>query len=120
MIDIFVTMNAAYVYLNYCPQLELYKIGVSINYQQRNISLQTGNPYEIITKEAFYSKYPYKLESVLHRDFKLYKTNMDDIKLKGEWFNLPQNIVSEFLEKCEIIENNFVLLLNAGNFFIIK
>jgi len=113
-------MKPAYVYLKFCPQLELYKIGVSVNYQQRNVSLQTGNPYEIITKEAFYSKYPYRVEMVLHRDFKSYKTSVDDVKLKGEWFNLPKELVDSFLSMCEKSEKNFQILVNSGNLYVLK
>ncbi len=113
-------MKSAYVYLQYCPDLELYKIGVSVNYKQRIKSLQTGNPFEIITKETFYSKYPYKVESALHREFNCQRQSLNEIKLKGEWFLLSAEQVNNFLLKCESIEKNIEYLVNAGNIFILR
>lgn len=112
--------KSAYVYLKHCPDLELYKIGVSLNYKKRNKSLQTGNPFEIITKEVFFSKYPYRVEMALHREFKCQKKSVDDVSLKGEWFLLTQNQVNNFISKCEAIENSIDFLVNAGNVFILK
>lgn len=108
------------VYLKYCAVLDVYKIGVSVNVKQRNKGLQTGNPYQIETMYVFKSKYPYKVETILHREFQLKKTDVNDNKLKGEWFNLDSADVKGFLDKCISIENNIDFLLEANNFFILK
>lgn len=108
----------AYIYLKYCAQLELYKIGVSVNSEKRNISLQTGNPFEITTKEVFFSKYPYKVESAIHKELKSFKKTVNDIKLKGEWFNLPDEIASQFILKCYNVESSIDFLKKSGNIFI--
>lgn len=113
-------MTPAEVYLKYCSQLDLYKIGVSKSSKKRNKALQTGNPYEIITKFTFQSKYPYKVETSLHREFKSYKTDVNDVKLKGEWFKLDNTQVNNFLMRCKTIESNIQILVDSGNHFILK
>ncbi len=112
--------NSAFVYLKYCPQLDLYKIGVAKNYNQRNKGLQTGNPFEIITRHVFASKYPYKVEAAIHREFVGFKHSVDDVKLKGEWFNLTNEQVDKFLIKCENIERSIDFLVDSGNEFILR
>lgn len=113
-------MNPAYVYLKYCSALDLYKIGVSKNSNKRNKALQTGNPYEIETIFNFFSKYPYRVETSLHREFGTCKKNIDNDKLKGEWFNLSMEQVNNFLNRCVTIENNITFLIENGNHFICK
>jgi hypothetical protein len=113
-------MNSAFVYLKYCPQLDLYKIGVSKNCKQRNKTLQPGNPFEIVTQHAFESKYPYKVESIMHREFAAYKRSIDDVKLKGEWFNLSFEQADKFISKCENIERSIDFLVSSENYFILK
>lgn len=110
----------SFVYLKHCAALDAYKIGVSINAKKRNKSLQTGNPYQIDTLYVFESKYPYKVETILHREFHLKKTDVNEIKLKGEWFNLNVEDVSDFLNKCISIEKNIDFLLEYNNCFIQK
>ena len=113
-------MKPAEVYLKYCPILDLYKIGVSFSSKKRNPGLQTGNPYEIITKFIFQSKYPYKVETSLHREFNSYKTDVNDVKLKGEWFKLDNAQVNNFLIRCKTIESNIQMLVDSDNYFILK
>ncbi len=113
-------MSGAQVYLKYCSAVNAYKVGVSKNSKKRNKALQTGNPYEIETKFLFFSQFPYRVETALHREFKPYKKDINDIQLKGEWFNLNDNQVNSFLTKCELIESNIKFLVESGNYFILK
>lgn len=113
-------MTPAEVYLKYCSQLDLYKIGVSKNSKKRNKALQTGNPYIIETLHIFFSNYPYRLETSLHQEFKTQKIDVDENILKGEWFSLSKEQVSKFLNRCITIENNIKFLIDNGNYFILK
>jgi len=109
-----------YVYLKYCSELDLCKVGVAKNDEIRTKSLQTGNPYKIETINIFYSEYPYKIESNLHREYSCYKKDINNIKLKGEWFKLSDSQINEFVDKCKFLESNIKFLIESNNPFILK
>jgi len=113
-------MQPAYIYLKFCSELNLYKIGVSKNLKQRNSALQTGNPYEIETLFNFLSSFPYRVETSLHKKLQAYKTDVNNTKLKGEWFNLTNDQVDNFYKDCQQIEQNIKFLIDSGNHFILK
>lgn len=73
-----------------------YKIGVTKkkNIIERKNELQTGNSQELYIKHIFETKYPYKLENMLHRHF----SNKNII---NEWFELDKSDVNDFLNICE-------------------
>lgn len=96
--------NTIYLLKIDTPDKRLYKIGsttkpISLRIQ----SLQTGCPYEIKLVEKFESDYGQTIERTLHNRYTYCKTF-------GEWFSL--DIVEElsFIEQCETIENNNILL----------
>lgn len=73
-----------------------YKIGVT---KKKEISdrigeLQTGNSNELFIKDCFETKYPYKLEKMLHRHF-------FDKHIINEWFKLNNDDVKSFKEICK-------------------
>lgn len=97
-----------YVYLLKVSNEGIYKIGVSKNVEKRVKQLQTGNPEEIEIIKKFLSKYPYKVESVLHRRYN-YKL------AHGECFYLEQKDIDNFEEDCLISETNFEILEDYEN-----
>lgn len=88
-----------------------YKIGVTKhnNIQNRIKELQTGNSNELFIKDYFETKYPYKLEKMLHRHFY-------DKNLLNEWFSLSKDDVDSFKETC-LKYNNILDSLKFNPFF---
>lgn len=99
-----------YVYLLRIPETGVYKIGVSIDVEKRIKQLQTGNTEEITLVNKFYSNYPYKIESNLHRRYGVQA-------IKGEWFYLEQKDVDTFIQNCTTYERGFKALDEMGNVF---
>lgn len=90
---------------------KLYKIG----YTKRDVSkrlkeLKTGNPADFNIENQYYSKIGTKIESQLHIRY-------SHKKISGEWFNLNEEDISNFVENCEKIEENYKLL--ESNTYII-
>ena len=86
----------------------LYKIGVTkySNIGKRINELQTGNSNEMYLKASFKSKYPYKLEKMLHRRF-------NSTRVMNEWFNLTDEDIKNFLSICEDFEITLDALENT-------
>lgn len=80
----------------------IFKIGVtkSDNINLRKNKLQTGNPDELYIKDYFKSDYPFKVETMLHKQY------MNENKI-NEWFMLNENDVKNFKNNCEKYENIF-------------
>ena len=106
------------VYLIQANDLSLYKIGVSENSKKRVKKLQTGCPYELEILYVFKSKFPFKVEKMLHNKHASRKRNIDNDILKGEWFNLETNQILKFLKDCQEAEDKILFLKEAGNPFI--
>jgi hypothetical protein len=87
---------------------DLYKIGVTkhSNIEKRISELQTGNANEMYLKTSFQSKYPYKLEKMLHRRF-------NSSKVMNEWFALTNEDVKNFTQICEDFESTLDALENT-------
>lgn len=95
--------DKAYVYLLKVSGEGIYKIGVSKNVERRVKQLQTGNPEKIEIIKTFLSQYPYKIENVLHRRYKVKH-------VFGECFQLTNEDINHFEESCRICETNFEIL----------
>ncbi len=104
-----------------CSEFEgrrLFKIG----YTRREVSkrikeLRTGNGSELYIVNQFKSKWGTKIESQLHRMYKSKKVN-------GEWFDLTDDDVKSFLERCksthdmlELITTNNTWYMETGRLF---
>ena len=63
----------------------------------RKKELQTGNSNELYINRYFETKYPYKLEKMLHRHF-------HNKKLINEWFSLDDDDIKSFKETCSHYE----------------
>lgn len=90
----------------------MYKIGVTRGKIEKRIKqLQTGNSNEIYLVNFFETKYPFYMERILHSKFHIKQT-------KNEWFNLTNEDVDDFINSCNLIEENTKVLEN--NPFAIK
>jgi hypothetical protein len=87
------------------------KIGVTKkkDIENRKKELQTGSSNELYIRNYFETKYPYKLEKMLHRHYQ-------DKHILNEWFYLDKIDVEKFNETCEKY-NNILLSLRDNPFF---
>lgn len=99
----------SYIYLiGELDSLNTYKIGVTKhkNIEKRISELQTGNAKELYVRTYFKSKYPYKLEKMLHRNY--HKSH-----IINEWFELTEEEVKNFIQTCENFESTLDMLENT-------
>jgi len=99
------------IYLINDPSLNRYKIGISKNARNRIKELQTGNSTKLELISVYQSDIYFKIEKSLHRRYKQYNTC-------GEWFSLPYNEVSSFVDNCSKLESNIKYLIDNDNPFI--
>ncbi len=87
------------------------KIGVTKkkDIENRKKELQTGSSNELYIRNYFETKYPYKLEKMLHRHF-------HDKNLLNEWFKLSNEDINNFINTCNKYEN-ILLSLKDNPFF---
>lgn len=87
------------------------KIGVTKkkDIENRKKELQTGSSNELYIRNYFETKYPYKLEKMLHRHF-------HDKILLNEWFKLSNEDINNFINTCNKYEN-ILLSLKDNPFF---
>ncbi len=98
-----------------CSEFEgrrLFKIG----YTRREVSkrikeLRTGNGSELYIVNQFKSKWGTKIESQLHRMYKSKKVN-------GEWFDLTDEDVKSFLERCETTHDMLELITTNNTWYM--
>jgi len=102
-----------YIYLieNTVEFETFYKIGYTINLNNREKQLSTGNPGSMKILKSFQTDWNRKVETTLHRQF-------NSKRVRGEWFRLDRNDVDNFLTKCHIIESNLNFLKQNGNSFV--
>jgi hypothetical protein len=100
-----------FIYLISSGLTDKYKIGVSKKPPNRKKELQTGNPFELSVVKYYESEFCYKIESVLHRLLKYKKYVSEDFSyLKGEWFNLTNEDVKNFVFNCKKIEKGIIIV----------
>lgn len=90
---------------------ELYKIGVTTgnDVEGRRNELQTGNASTLHVCQYFRSRFPFLLESHLHRLFATKRT-------RGEWFTLTDEEALAFVETCRRIEENLACAVDGNEF----
>ena len=93
----------------------LYKIGISVDVKKRLKQLKTGNPATLTIVSQFESKWAFKIEANLHNRY--HNKNISGSK---EWFRLNDNDVSEFLDNCKMIHDNFEFLSLNNTWMIDK
>lgn len=105
--------NPKWVYLMKCIEddgTKSYKIGYTKNDPIKRIEqLQTGNKYDVELIHKFWSEHSSSLEANLHILYKRYR-------YRGEWFDLPKDIVNNFISVCEKAESNFKLLYEKNTY----
>lgn len=101
-----------YVYLFNVEGTNVYKIGNSKHPDKRTSEVQTGCPFKVIEVARFKSKHPTKVESALHRKFGFQKHDEYGRELQGEFFALSKEDKEMFLEHCQSLEDNFIILEN--------
>jgi len=100
-----------FIYLLNMVGTDYYKIGITKRDLKKRINeLQTGCPDKIELINHFECTYYYKVESWLHR---IYKNK----RLNGEWFILDDADVNDFINKCETLHDNVVLLINENPYY---
>ena len=93
-------MGYVYLLANF-DEDKIYKIGVTRGSIEKRIKkLQTGNHGEIILVSKYETDIPFFIEKWLH--FKLIKN-----KIRNEWFELDDEYVLSFKEKCKEIEEMY-------------
>lgn len=84
-----------YIYLICDPDKDHYKIGVTREKDSKRIKkLQTGNSCELHIVHIYECEYPFRLETMLHNYYK-------DKCVLNEWFELSEDEVIYFLNKCK-------------------
>ena len=107
-----------YVYLINIENTNIYKIGFTKQSPKKRLkSLQTGNPYKMILTDSYESEIATNIEFVIHNYLRHKKTNSEDVKLLGEWFELDKKDVETFKELCQTIEGNIRCINNNTLFF---
>lgn len=98
------------IYLINQNNTDLYKIGITgRDIEKRLKEIQTCNGNEVSVIHLFETKHNRTLESALHRRYYPNQTI-------GEWFNLNQTEVFEFLDICKQMESNFDLLKKTSTY----
>jgi len=90
-----------------------HKIGYTKNLKKRLRELSVGNPGELNIIKYHKTDIGVKIETIVHR---FLKTN----KIKGEWFNLNNEIIDNFNKICEDIEKNYKILYDNNNYYVNK
>lgn len=87
-----------YIYLICDPSTDLFKIGLTTgSIENRLKKLQTGNGTEMHVVTYHQTKYPYKVEKMLHNRF-------FSKKELNEWFKLDSDDIKNFNDACNEIE----------------
>ena len=79
-------INSGNVYVMKCGSNK-YKIGVSVDIEERRKGLQTGNPEMINIYKKFDCKFPFEMENSILKKFKNYRVN-------GEWFIFEDDMIT--------------------------
>ena len=99
-----------YVYLIKDIDKNVYKIGVTRKKDSRRLKqLQTGNSGELELINIFETKYPFRLEQMLHKHF-------EGSHLHGELFTIEKP--EDFESICKIYQNRIESLLDNPYFNI--
>ena len=107
-------MGKIYLITELNSQTPRYKLGkTKRKVSQRLKEHQTGASNELIIVAEYESEYYHKIEFFLKNTYKLYATDGGT-----EWFELPDDVMNNFLSECKKAEQKFSFLKNYGNPFI--
>ena len=88
-----------------------YKIGMTSekDANKRLKKLQTGNPNKLSFECLFETKFPYKLEMIMHNYY-------EGKNIINEWYELENEDIEKFLPLCEMANEN-IKKLQENHFF---
>ena len=90
--------EGGYVYLICDPSNTTFKIGVTRDKDNQRIKkLQTGNSTELFISSIYKTKYPFRMETMLHSRFA-------NKNILNEWFSLDAKDVGQFKNICQQTE----------------
>ena len=93
---------------------KLHKIGYTRRPIEKRIKeFKTGNASDIYLVDSFQSEWGTKIESQLH---KIYKSK----KVGGEWFELDDEDIRLFKERCQQIHRNLETISTQNTYFLDK
>lgn len=95
-----------FVYLILNQDTGQHKIGVSKRPQRRLREEQTASPGTLVIEATWLSAHAFKLEKLLHANFKEHHA-------RGEWFYLGIEAVELFLKQCAHFEQYLLLKYSA-------
>ena len=81
--------------------------------EERIKEFKTGNASDFYIIDSFRSKWGTKIEAQLHKTFK-------QKRVRGEWFNLTDEDLLSFKEKCQILHDNFEIISNNNTYYLDK
>lgn len=92
--------------------IKLHKIGYTKRrIEERIKEFKTGNASEFYIIDSFKSKWGTKIEASLHRTF-------NSKKIRGEWFNLTDEDLISFQERCQILHDNYELITKDNTYYL--
>ena len=95
-----------YVYLICDPANTTFKIGVTRDLKSQRIKkLQTGNSTELFISSIYKTKYPFRMETMLHAQFA-------SKNILNEWFDLTAHEVAQFTNICKETEDIIECMLD--------
>lgn len=81
-----------HIYMIIMKDTNLFKIGISKNIKSRLLSLQCGNPVELVVLYKTIQMYRARqIEQLLHK-------SLNEFKVMNEWFELPPSIQEKLKE----------------------
>ena len=91
---------------------KLHKIGYTKrSIEERIKEFKTGNASDFYIIDSFKSEWGTKIEASLHRAFK-------SKKVRGEWFNLTDEDLLSFQERCQILHDNFEVITKNNTYYL--
>lgn len=107
-------MGKVYLIAELNSQTPRYKIGVTKRKVIKRLKEhQTGASNELHIVCEYESEYYHKIEATFKNLYSHYRSDGGT-----EWFELPDEIMENFLTDCKKFEKNFILLKESGNPFI--
>lgn len=98
--------KSGFVYLFRFGDTTYYKIGVSVDVENRRKSIDSSSPLPIHMEACLYSESPYQLEKALHRALDQYRRN-------GEWFELSPCLADAFMGMARDLDRG--MEVSSGN-----
>lgn len=109
--------NKGYVYLISTSDVDVnedklyYKIGITKNNPKLRVKqLSTGSAAKLILLREYESMEYKKIERILHRDF-------GSKRKEGEWFDLTDEDIFGFIDKCKEYEDLIVFLKKNNSLY---